>query len=133
MSDRASSQARTLFEKVWDRHVIADYGGGFALTQHKVQVAQVNEDAERLAGDEHRIPAIERIDQQHQTATDRENPERQRNDAAAGALGRDPLHQKSHGEKALGNEAHQHPPIEPGDEDILQVRADGARQINEQE
>ena len=31
MSDRASSQARTLFEKVWDRHVIADYGGGFAL------------------------------------------------------------------------------------------------------
>ena len=26
-----SSQPRTLFEKIWDRHVVADYGGGFAL------------------------------------------------------------------------------------------------------
>jgi 3-isopropylmalate/(R)-2-methylmalate dehydratase large subunit len=26
-----SAQARTLFEKIWDRHVIADYGGGFTL------------------------------------------------------------------------------------------------------
>jgi 3-isopropylmalate/(R)-2-methylmalate dehydratase large subunit len=25
------SEARTLFEKIWDRHVVADYGGGFAL------------------------------------------------------------------------------------------------------
>ncbi len=24
-------QTRTLFEKIWDRHVVADYGGGFAL------------------------------------------------------------------------------------------------------
>jgi hypothetical protein len=24
-------QARTLFEKIWQRHVVADYGGGFAL------------------------------------------------------------------------------------------------------
>ena len=31
MSNRASNQARTLFEKAWDRHVVADYGGGFAL------------------------------------------------------------------------------------------------------
>jgi 3-isopropylmalate/(R)-2-methylmalate dehydratase large subunit len=26
-----SNQTRTLFEKVWDRHVVADYGDGFAL------------------------------------------------------------------------------------------------------
>ena len=24
-------QARTLFDKVWERHVVADYGDGFAL------------------------------------------------------------------------------------------------------
>jgi 3-isopropylmalate/(R)-2-methylmalate dehydratase large subunit len=31
MPNQASNQTRTLFEKVWDRHVVADYGGGFAL------------------------------------------------------------------------------------------------------
>ena len=24
-------RTRTLFEKIWDRHVVADYGDGFAL------------------------------------------------------------------------------------------------------
>jgi 3-isopropylmalate/(R)-2-methylmalate dehydratase large subunit len=31
MSNQGSNQARTLFEKIWDRHVVADYGDGFAL------------------------------------------------------------------------------------------------------
>jgi 3-isopropylmalate/(R)-2-methylmalate dehydratase large subunit len=31
MSNQASNHARTLFEKIWDRHVVADYGDGFAL------------------------------------------------------------------------------------------------------
>jgi hypothetical protein len=50
----------------------------------------------------------------------------------AGTFGGNPLHQKAHREHALGDEAEQHPPIKPGDEDILQVGADFARQINEQ-
>src|SRR5215469_2917804 len=31
MSNQAPSQASTLFEKIWDRHVVTDYGDGFAL------------------------------------------------------------------------------------------------------
>jgi 3-isopropylmalate/(R)-2-methylmalate dehydratase large subunit len=31
MLNQASNHSRTLFEKIWDRHVVADYGDGFAL------------------------------------------------------------------------------------------------------
>ena len=75
-----------------------------AITHHKIKIAQVNEYAERLAGDEDHVLAVERIDQKQNSAADREQPERHRNDAMAGALRGDPLHQKARREQRLGNE-----------------------------
>ena len=46
----------------------------FALAQDEIEIAQIDEDAERLAGDEDRILAVERIDQKQQAAGDGEIP-----------------------------------------------------------
>jgi hypothetical protein len=43
------------------------------------------------------------------------------------------LHEKTRRKQRLGGKAEDHPPIEPGDEDIDEIGADGVRKINEQE
>src|SRR5437868_15386394 len=46
--------------------------------QDEIEIADIDDQAERLACDEYRIAAIERIDQQQRAAADREEPERHR-------------------------------------------------------
>ena len=67
----------------------------FPFAQDKLQIAQIDEHAEALARDEHRIAAVERIDEQQQPAADRAPPERHRNDAPADPFRGNPLHQRS--------------------------------------
>src|SRR4029077_17551692 len=98
-----------------------------------MKIAQVNEYTERLAGDEDHVLAVEGINQKQETAADREQPKSHGDDAVASARGGDPLDQEAHREQRLSNKPEQHPPIEPGDENIGQIRADRVRHFNEQE
>jgi len=91
------------------------------LAQHEVDIAQVDEHAEPLAGDEHRIAARQRVDEQQQAAADREPPERRRNDAAARAFRRDPLNEETRREQRLRRKAEHDPPIELRDKDVMQI------------
>src|SRR5450755_887576 len=97
-------------------------GGGLpAVDDDKIEVADIDHKAQRLARDEDRVSAVERVDQQQRAAADREEPERDRNDASAGALGRDPLYHEAHGEESLRHESEQHPGVELDDEDVMQI------------
>src|SRR5262249_48292420 len=98
----------------------------------EMKITQVNEHAERLAGNEDDVLTVERIDKQQHSATNREQPKRHGNDAVASPLGSDPLDQEAHREQRLGSKPEQHPPIEPGDENVGQIRADRVRHLNEQ-
>ena len=77
----------------------------------------VHSEAEALAGDEHRILPLDRIDQQQGSAADREEPEGDRNDRAPDPLRCDPLDHETHHEKSLGDEAKHDPEIELLDKD----------------
>src|SRR5262245_37268941 len=101
------------------------------VAQLEVQVARVDEHAEALAEDEDWIADIERIAEQQQPAADREEPERDRHDHLSRALGRNPLHHEAHGEHDLHQIAEQHPPLELGYENVVQVVADRLREINQ--
>src|SRR5262245_15188768 len=70
-----------------------------ALAIDEIQVPSIDEHAESLAEDEHRIADGERIEEQEQAAADREEPERDRKHALPRPLGRDPLHHEAHGEQ----------------------------------
>src|SRR5271156_3136241 len=96
-------------------------GRRFAVAQHEIEVAQIDKDAERLAGDEDGVLAVERIEQKEEAAEDGKYPESQRDDAVAGALRRDPLHPKARREQKLRRDAKRDPPIEPGDEHVGQI------------
>ena len=84
-----------------------------------------------MADDEDRILAIDGIAQQHQAAADREDPERGRHHAAPGPLGGDPLHDEAHGEQNLRDVADQQTPIHVAEKDVVQVAAEGAREIDQ--
>src|SRR5262249_60519756 len=84
-------------------------------------IARVDEQAERLAGDEYRVLAVKRVDQQQRAAAGREQPERQWNHAAPRALGGDPLHQEARREQRLRQKTERNPPIELQDEDFAQI------------
>src|SRR4051794_16093736 len=58
----------------------------------EIDVANVNQEAQSLAGDEYRIPPIERVDQQQRATTDRKKPERHWHYAFARTFGCNPLH-----------------------------------------
>src|SRR5262249_9618152 len=102
-----------------------------ALAHDEIEIAQVHEHAERLAGDEHGVAPIERVGEQQQTAGDREEPEGDRNHAAALPFACDPLHEETAGEHQLRNKAEDHPPIEIGDKDVEEVAPDHPLQINQ--
>src|ERR1019366_3784415 len=87
----------------------------------EIQIADVDHEAKRLARDENRIAAIQRIDQQQYAAADREKPERHRDHALARAFGCNPLHHKAHGEKPLRHEPENDPAVEFYHEDIVQI------------
>src|SRR5882672_2432087 len=102
-----------------------------SVAQLEIEVARVDEHAKTLAQDEHRVADVERIAEQQHSAADREEPEGDRHDHLAGALGGDPLHEKAHREHDLCDIAEQHPPLEFGDEDLVQIGADRVRKFNE--
>src|SRR6266481_1603415 len=99
-------------------------GGAAAVTQLEIEVAPVDEHAERLAQDENRVADIQRIGQQQRAAANRKKPKRDRHHHFSRAFRGDPLHQESHGEHNLRDVAEQHPPLKLGHKDFVQVTAD---------
>jgi len=95
-----------------------------AATYDKLQIAQVDKHTKGLPQDEDRILPVERVPEQHQTADDGEDPERDRDDALAGALGRNPLHYKAHGEHCLCHVANENSPTRGANEYFVQIVAD---------
>src|SRR5471030_3239507 len=92
-----------------------------AAAHDELQIAQIDEYAERLPDNEHRVFAVQRVAEQHQPAANREYPERGRHHAAAGAFGGDPLHDKAHREQNLRDIADEDAPIHVSDEHIVQI------------
>src|SRR5690606_14643442 len=77
--------------------------------REQVQVAQVDQQAARLARDEDRVAAMDGVDQQDGAAKQAEPPERARDDAAAGPLGGNPLQEEAGGKRELSQETHHQP------------------------
>src|ERR1700690_139129 len=61
-----------------------------AAADDELKIAQIDEHAERLPNDEHRVLTVECVAEQHQAAADREHPERGWHHAAPGPLRGDP-------------------------------------------
>src|SRR5262249_43164668 len=97
----------------------------------EIELAQEHEDTEPLAGERPGVRPIDRGGQPQQTAGDREEPEGDRNHAAALPFACDPLHEETAGEHQLRNKAEDHPPIEIGDKDVEEVAPDHPLQINQ--
>src|SRR5262245_15431477 len=95
-----------------------------AIAQLEIEVARVDENSESLVQDENRVADIEGIEQEQHATADREEPEGDRHHHFSRALGGDPLHQEAHGEHDLRHVTEQHPPLELGHEDFVQVAAD---------
>src|SRR6476660_544575 len=104
---------------------------GAATAHDKLQIAQIDEHAEGLPYDEHRVFPVERVTEQHQTAADREHPERGRHDTPAGAFRGYPLHDETHGEQRLCDIADQNSPIHASDEYIVEIAANGLCDIDQ--
>src|SRR5262249_6502233 len=101
------------------------YGlGAAAIAQLEIEVARIDENSEALAQDENRVADIEGVEQEQHAAADREEPEGDRHHHFSRALGGDPLHREAHGEHDLRHVTEQHPPLELGYEDLVQVAPD---------
>src|SRR5215471_6943324 len=101
------------------------YGlGAAAIAQLEIDVARIDENSEALAQDENRVADIEGVEQEQHAAADREEPEGDRHHHFSRALGGDPLHREAHGEHDLRHVTEQHPPLELGHEDLVQVAPD---------
>src|SRR5947209_1877175 len=101
-----------------------------AFAQHEIKIAQIDKQAEPLPRDEHRVAAVQRIGKQQYATADREDPERGRDNAAAGALGGDPLHQEAHGKQRLRQKAERDPSVELEDEHVMQIVLNRAQHSN---
>src|SRR5262249_13961541 len=100
------------------------------ISKNEIEIAQIDEKAEALAENKHGILAIKRVHEQQKSAADREHPEAHRHDALARAFGRNPLHEEAHEKKHLRDIAECDPPIELNQEDVVEISAHGAREIN---
>src|SRR5438128_7005216 len=118
--------------RVWmqERASLRRDRGAPAFAVNEIKIAGVDEQAQRLAGDEHRILAVERIDQQQRAPADREQPEAQRDHATPRALRGDPLHQKPRREQRLRQEPERHPPVELQDEDVAEIVSDALPKLS---
>src|SRR5215510_6455899 len=81
------------------------------LAPDEIEVAKVNEETRALPQDEHRIAAVNRIDEQDAAAADGEEPEGEGNDALPLALGGDPLHEEAAEEEALPQKSDAQPEL----------------------
>src|SRR5262249_14815416 len=98
--------------------------GAATIAQLEIEVARVDKNSESLAQDENRVADIKGIEKEQHATADREKPEGDRHHHFSRALGGDPLHQEAHGEHDLRHVTEQHPPLELGHEDFVQVAAD---------
>ena len=81
--------------------------------------------AMRLADDDDGLTFGDAVDQRHQPAAHREEPERHRHHALVRARSlRDPLHQEARGEQQLRDQPEGQPEIELGDEDVVEIIAE---------
>src|ERR1700744_5272517 len=106
-----------------ERRASSSIIGGYlpSVQNNKIQITKIDHEPKRLACNEYRVPAIQRIDQQQCATADREKPESHRDHALARAFRRDPLHHKAHGEKSLRHEAKNDPAVKFDDEDVVKV------------
>src|SRR4029077_14277450 len=94
-----------------ERRLRPGLGQAALLPPDQIEVSQVHEEARALTEDEDRIQAVHRVDQQGETAADREEPEGDRDHALLLPLRRDPLHQEAHREERLSQEAERQPEV----------------------
>ena len=87
------------------------------------QVADIDEDREGLAEDDHDVAAGKAVDQGHQAARDGQNPEPDRDDALFRLFARDPLHEEAGAEHELGEHAEGRPEVEPGNHQIVEIKS----------
>lgn len=83
--------------------------GFISVFADKVDVAQIDEDAETLTQDKNQILLMKGVCKNDQSAAEAEIPEDFRHDAFFGAFAGDPLHDKAHHEQALAEEADKSP------------------------
>src|SRR5437016_6112813 len=79
------------------------------FAENKIQIPAVHKKPARLAKDEHRIPLVDGIGEQHDATAEAAIPEGERNDAAALHLALEPLDDKAGGEQRLAREADRKP------------------------
>src|SRR5207248_3311145 len=79
------------------------------LAADQQQVAGVHEQSERLACDEDRVSAMDRVGKECHSACQTKIPEGDRDDAAPLALALDPLPEEAHHEQELSEEANSDP------------------------
>ena len=102
-----------------------------AIFHDQHDVADVDDRRQSLADDNHGFALGDAVDQRHQAAAHREEPERHRHHALSGALAGNPLHQKARGEQQLRDQAERQPEIELGDEDIVEIIAERLPVLND--
>src|SRR5258705_187425 len=87
-------------------------------------VSDIDDGRQRLADDDHGFAFDDAVDQRHQSASHREEPERHWHDALARAFAGYPLHQKTRGKEQLRDQPEREPEIEFGDEHIVKIVAE---------
>jgi phosphate:Na+ symporter len=102
-----------------------------AVLHDQHDVSDVDDRRHRLAEDDHRLTLGDAVDQRHQPASHREEPERHRHHALSGALARNPLHQETGGEQQLRDQPEGQPEIELGDEYVVEIVAKRLAVLNQ--
>jgi hypothetical protein len=93
------------------------------LPKDQHQIADVDHGREGLPEDDDRLAPHEPVDERHQPARHREEPESERHDAAAGPFAGDPLHDETGPEQKLRRDAESKPQVEPRHEHVVQIGA----------
>jgi hypothetical protein len=78
---------------------------------HQINVSQIDHRCQALPQDEHRISAVDRVDQEKRGAAQREIPESHWEDTGFRFFRSGPLRDKSHEKETLGGESKNQPPI----------------------
>src|SRR5262245_56562376 len=102
-----------------------------AVLPDQHDVPDVDDGRQRLSENDHRLALDDAVDQRHQPAPHRAEPERHRHHAVAGTLACDPLHEESRGEEQLRDEAEREPEVELGDEDVVEIVVERLPVLNE--
>src|SRR5262245_31096138 len=101
-----------------------------ALARNQHDIAHVDKRGQSLAKNNHRLTLHQTVDERHQASDHGEYPERERNDAFASTLTRDPLHDKAARKSQLGDEAEGQPEVKLVPEDFTEVVAKRGTELN---